>query len=60
MLESQVGRVQRKASDLAAVGDGWLSEWASVFDVAADRMTKLRQVDANLIGAAGFQAALKF
>jgi hypothetical protein len=52
--------VQRKASNLTAIGHGRFPERASVFDVATDRMPKLRQVDANLIGATGFEAALQF
>jgi hypothetical protein len=60
MLETQIGSVQSHTADFAFVGDRWFSQWAAVFDIATDWMTKFRQVDADLVGATRFQSAFQF
>ena len=60
MLETQIGSVQSHSADFALVDDRWLSKRAAVFDVTANRMAKLCQVDADLVGATRFQSAFQF
>ena len=60
MLETQLGRVQRQPSDFAVVLDLRLSKGATVLDVATDRVPQFSQMDTDLVGATGFQAALHF
>ena len=60
MFEAEIGGVQRHAANLTFVDHRRLSQWAAVFDVATDGMTKLRQVDSDLVGTTRFQSAFQF
>lgn len=60
MFESQFGSMECEPSDFAAVGDRRLTKRASIFEVAADRVAKFRQMDANLVGPTSFKATLEF
>ena len=60
MHETQVGGVQGQARRAAVVDDRRFCEWTTILDVAADRMTQFRQMNANLIRATGLQLTLQF
>ena len=60
MHKAKVCGVQGQTRRATVVGDRRFIEWAAVLDVAADRMTQLRQMNANLIRATGLQLTLKF
>lgn len=57
MFESQFSGVQRESWCSAAIDDLLLAERATIIFVAADRMSRLRQVNANLMRTTGFESA---
>jgi len=60
MLKTQLGCVQRQSSDPTLVFDLRLSKGATILDVATDRVTKLGQMDPDLVGSTRFQPAFHF
>ena len=52
--------MQRHTPDLAFVNNLRLCKWAAVLNIATNRMSKFRQVDADLIGAPRFQFTFQF
>ncbi len=60
MREPDLGRMQCESWRMADVGHRSRSQRASIDWVTADGMSKLRQVDADLVRPPGFQAAFDF
>ena len=60
MHEGQAGGMQGHAEDPAFVDNRRFTKRSAVLDVAANRMSKLRQMDSNLIGSSSLKAAFEF
>ena len=51
--------MQRETGDAACVFNVRSSHWATVFNVTADRVAQLREMNTNLIRASGFESAFQ-
>ena len=57
MLKAEFSGVQRESGYTAAINDQLLAERSAIIFVAADRMSRLGQMNANLMRASGFESA---
>lgn len=60
MYKSQFSSVQSEPRSTGVIGKCFRPERAPVFDISAERLPAFSQLNADLIGAAGFEATFEF
>ncbi len=60
MFKAQFHRVQCESWGVAEIRDWRFTELTAVLHVSTDRMPGFGKVNPNLVGASGFETALKF